>query len=122
MSGTGSAEKPGILQVHAHGCVESSRGLEDPKLPLSVPTGVQLAPTSPKLVEGELCELPLYGVLRSSYDPHRLSQPVLRLTAKVRLFRGSAVVPTILSLLSRAPKGRPRCTLPDTKELLSAWC
>jgi hypothetical protein len=42
--------------------------------------------------------------------------------AKVRLFRGSAVVPTILSLLSRAPKGRPRCTLPDTKELLSAWC
>jgi hypothetical protein len=28
-------------------------------------SGLQLAPTSPKLVEGELCELPLYGVLRS---------------------------------------------------------
>src|SRR5919107_1769784 len=63
---SGSAEEPGILQWHAQGCVESSRGLEDPILPLSAPTGLWFAPISPKLVEGELCELPLYGVLRSS--------------------------------------------------------
>jgi hypothetical protein len=31
--------------------------LEDPNLSLSAPTGVQLRPTSPKLVEGEFCEL-----------------------------------------------------------------
>ena len=52
-SGAGSAEGPGILQRHAQGCVERSRGLEDPNLPLSVPTGVQLAHTSPKLVKDE---------------------------------------------------------------------
>jgi hypothetical protein len=57
MPGAGSAEEPGILQRHAQGCVEPSGGLEDSKLPLSAPTGVQLAPTSPMLVEGELCEL-----------------------------------------------------------------
>jgi hypothetical protein len=66
MSGAGSAGEPGILQRHGQGCVEGSRGLEDPKVPLSIPTGVQLVPTSPKLVKGELCELPLYGVLGSS--------------------------------------------------------
>jgi hypothetical protein len=55
--GRGSAEEPGIVQRHAQRCVEPSRGPEDPNLPLSVPTGVQLAPTSPKLVEGEFCEL-----------------------------------------------------------------
>jgi hypothetical protein len=63
--GRGSAEEPGIVQRHAQGCVERLRGLVDPKLPLSAPTGVQLAPASPKLVEGRFCELPLYGVLRS---------------------------------------------------------
>jgi hypothetical protein len=52
MSGAGSAEEQGILQRHTQGCVEASRGLEDSKLPLSAPTGVQLAPRSPKLVEG----------------------------------------------------------------------
>jgi hypothetical protein len=57
MSGAGSAEEPGIVQRSGQGCVEPSRGLEDPKLPLSVPTGVQLAPTSPKLVEDAFCEV-----------------------------------------------------------------
>jgi len=31
----------GIVQRHGQGCVESSRGLEDPNLLLSAPTGVQ---------------------------------------------------------------------------------
>ena len=48
--GRGSAEKPGDLQRPGQACVDPSGGLEDPKLPLSAPTGVQLAPTSPKLV------------------------------------------------------------------------
>ena len=52
MSGTGSAEVPGVLQRPSQGCVEPLRGLEDLMVPLSVPTGVQLPPTSPKLVEG----------------------------------------------------------------------
>src|SRR5215217_7001830 len=64
--GQGSAEEPGILQRHDQGCVDVSLGSTDPILPLSAPTGVQLAPRSLKLVEGELCVLPLYGVLRSS--------------------------------------------------------
>jgi hypothetical protein len=51
-SGAGSAWEPGLLQRHAQGCVEPSRGLEDPNLPLSAPTGVQLAPTSPECVVG----------------------------------------------------------------------
>ena len=54
MSGAGSAEEPGLLQRHAQGCVECSRGLEDANLPLSAPTGVQLAPTSPMFVEMEV--------------------------------------------------------------------
>ena len=60
-----SAEEPEILQRHDQGCVNRLRGLEDPKLPLSTSTGVQLAPASPKLVEGVFCELLcLDGVLR----------------------------------------------------------
>jgi hypothetical protein len=51
ISGAGSVEERGILQRHGQGCVERSEGLEDPILPLSVPTGVQLGPTSPRLVE-----------------------------------------------------------------------
>jgi len=66
MSGAGSAGEPGILQSHPQGHVGPSRGLEDANLPLSGPTGVQLAPTSPKLVEGVYSELRLYGVLRGS--------------------------------------------------------
>jgi hypothetical protein len=65
MSGAGSAEEPGILKHHAQGCVDPSRGLGDPILPLSAPTDGQLAPTSPKLVEGTFCELlHLDGALR----------------------------------------------------------
>ena len=45
----GSAEKSGFLKRHGQWCVGPSLGLEDPNLPLSIPTGVQLAPTSPKL-------------------------------------------------------------------------
>jgi hypothetical protein len=51
MSGAGPADEAGVLQRHAQGCVEPWRRLGDPKLPLPAPTGVQLAPTSPKLVE-----------------------------------------------------------------------
>jgi hypothetical protein len=98
-------------------------GSTHPNLPLSVPTGVQsslLHPRSSGKVNcanfrctafSEVHTIPIGSLSPFSDSP-----------AKVRLFRGSAVVPTILSLLSRAPKGRPRCTLPDTKELLSAWC
>jgi hypothetical protein len=43
----------GILQRPGQGCVERLRGLEEPDLPLSVPTGVQLAPASPKLVHDQ---------------------------------------------------------------------
>jgi hypothetical protein len=57
MSGAGSAEEPGILQRHAQGCVEPSAGLEDPNLPLSAPSSVQFAPTSPKLVEEQFSEV-----------------------------------------------------------------
>jgi hypothetical protein len=35
--GAGSAEEPGVLQRDAQGCVDPSRGFEDPKLPLSAP-------------------------------------------------------------------------------------
>jgi hypothetical protein len=63
MSGAGSAEEPGILQRHTQGCVEPSRGLEDPNLPVWAPTGVQLAPTSPKLVEEEFWEGDIASVL-----------------------------------------------------------
>ena len=52
ISGVGSAEELGIAQRHGQGCVEPSGGLEDPKFPLWALTGVQLAPTSPKLAEG----------------------------------------------------------------------
>jgi hypothetical protein len=48
-SGAGSAEESVILQGHGQGGVEASRGLEDPILPLSAPTGMQLAPTSQKV-------------------------------------------------------------------------
>jgi hypothetical protein len=41
MSGTGSAEEPGILQRPGQGRVETLRGLEDPNIPLSDLTGVQ---------------------------------------------------------------------------------
>jgi hypothetical protein len=59
----GSAEEEGILQQHDQGCIERLRGLEDFNVPHSAP-GVQLAPTSPNLVESECCELRLDGVLR----------------------------------------------------------
>ena len=61
----GSAEEPAILQRHGQECGEASRGIEDPNLPLSTPTGAQLALTSPKLVEGRFSELRLDRVLGS---------------------------------------------------------
>ena len=41
--------------------VERLRGPEDPKLPLSASNGVQLAPTFPKTMEDEFCDLRLEG-------------------------------------------------------------
>src|SRR5829696_8389829 len=41
-----------------------------------------------------------------AHDPHRLSQSVLRIARHTGSFRGSAIVPTILSFLSRALKRR----------------
>jgi hypothetical protein len=41
LPGAGSAEEPGVLQRPGQACVEPSRGLEDPPLPLVAPTGVQ---------------------------------------------------------------------------------
>jgi hypothetical protein len=58
--------EPGILQRPGQGCVEPARGFEDPKLPLSVPPGVQLAPTSPKLVDGGF-----YEVRQKSFKDHQ---------------------------------------------------
>src|SRR5215218_1163607 len=43
------------------------------------------------------------GVWRGLYS-HRLSHPVLRIALHSRPFRGSVIVPTILSFLSRALK------------------
>src|SRR5215207_9329570 len=43
------------------------------------------------------------GVWRGLYS-HRLSHPVLRIARHTAPFRGSAIVPTILSFLSRALK------------------
>jgi hypothetical protein len=65
-------------------------------------------------VEEEFCELRRHGVLGSS--PNRLcevrairldSQRVLRIGRHSVPFRGSAIVPTILSFLSRAPEKVP---------------
>jgi hypothetical protein len=41
ISGAGLEEEQKILQRSSQGCVERLRGLEDPKLSLSTPTGVQ---------------------------------------------------------------------------------
>ena len=57
----------GLSAAWSQGCVEPWRGFEDPNLPLSIPNGVQLAPTSPKLVVCSYCELHcLVRLLRSS--------------------------------------------------------
>jgi hypothetical protein len=61
MSGTGSAEEPGVLQRYGQGCVGPSRGFRDTNLPLSVPTGVQPALISPKLVQSRFSEVRLNG-------------------------------------------------------------
>ena len=70
---------------------------------------------SPEFVEWGFSEvgLPLYGVLSTlpnklcEVHTHRLSQSVLRIGSQSVLFRGSAIVPTRLSFLSRAPKKVP---------------
>ena len=63
----------GIIQWHGQGCVERLRGLEDPNLSLSIPSDVQLAPTSPKLVEGASLlknpSTPLPGLLQGLKTP-----------------------------------------------------
>jgi hypothetical protein len=41
--------------VYVRGVSNACGGLEVPNLPLSAPTGVQLATISPKLVEGVFC-------------------------------------------------------------------
>src|SRR5215203_5611007 len=78
--------------------------------PKSVGTRVLLSQRSG--ATGIACELRRDGVLRSSAirlsakcTPHRLSQRVLRNGSHSAPFRGSAIVPTILSFLSRALKG-----------------
>jgi hypothetical protein len=48
-------------------------------------------------------------VLRTHHAPSTLSQSVLRIASHTRSFQGSAIVPTILSFLSRALK---RCLHP----------
>ena len=63
--GTDRQRNEGIPQQHAQGCVEPSRGLEDPNLPLSVPLGMQFAPASRTLVESKHRELRLVRILRS---------------------------------------------------------
>ena len=57
----GSAEESSIVQRLCQGCVGPSRGLEDPKRPLSAPTGVQL-------VEAMFCLVRFDGILRSSHQ------------------------------------------------------
>src|SRR5215210_5312514 len=56
----------------------------------------QVYSCTPKCLEG--------AFLRSKHAPHRLSQSVLRIASHTRPFRGSAIVPTRLSFLSRALK------------------
>jgi hypothetical protein len=66
MSGGGSAEEFEILQRHPQGCVEPLRGLVDPNVPLSAPTGAARFYIF-ELVEGVFSEVEhlLYGILRS---------------------------------------------------------
>jgi hypothetical protein len=59
----------GIVQRDGQGCVERLRGLGDPNVPLSIPTGVQLAPTSPKLMEGSFCDVRRQKVSKVSQSP-----------------------------------------------------
>src|SRR5215213_3369699 len=76
-------------------------------------------PYSPECVEGEFSEveLPLYRVLRSSHDPRRLSQSVLRIALHKGPFGGSAIVPTQSHPFS--PEPRKRC-LPILLSFLSS--
>jgi hypothetical protein len=69
MSGTGSAEEPEVLQRPGHACVDPSRGLADPKFRLSTPTGVQLAPTSRKLVKGQFSTKFLIAISEPCHVP-----------------------------------------------------
>jgi hypothetical protein len=78
--GRGLAEEPGILKRCAQGCVEPSRGLDDPNVPLSVATGAARFYIF-ELVERVFSEveLLLYGVLRRSPAPSaalRVCEPV----------------------------------------------
>jgi hypothetical protein len=55
MSRAGSAEESGIVQRHGQGCVSNPHeGSKILTFLFRTPTGVQLPPTSPKLVEGEI--------------------------------------------------------------------
>jgi hypothetical protein len=63
------------------------------------PAGASLHLYLPECVVGAFCELRLGGVLR-------LSQRVLRFSRHSAPFRGSEIVPTRLSFLSRVPKRR----------------
>src|SRR5215212_4883574 len=63
---------------------------------------------SHQCLEEKFCELRHYGVLRSSHDPYRLSQSVLRIALHSGPFRGLGDCPnTISSFLSRAPQKVP---------------
>jgi len=95
----GSAEETRISQRHDQGCVECSRGLEDSKLPLSTPTSVQLAPTSPECVESVFYELRHNGVLRS---PHGPTSGEMGLRWSCQGYSGSLLAPEVYGTARRA--------------------
>src|SRR5215216_3468968 len=90
----------------------------------SGPRRTSPTPYSPDCVGVKFCELLRRdGVLRSSHDPDRLSQSVLRKGSHSVPFRGSAIVPTILFFLSRAPEKVPPpiCTKVSHEECALFW-
>ena len=88
------------------------------------PRRTSSTPYSPDCVGVKFCEsIRRDRGLGSSHDPHRFSQSVLRIGGHSVPFRGSAIVPTILFFLSRAPEKVPPpvCTKVSHEECGLFW-
>jgi hypothetical protein len=90
LPGAGSAEEMGILSRHGQGYVEPSRGLEDPILPLSTPTGLQLLNlrSSWKVSSANylaMTELSEVCSLASTRNPYVMEKVFVQTTQQIRL-------------------------------------
>jgi hypothetical protein len=79
-----------MLQRPGQGCVEHSRGLEDPKLPLSTPTGLQLLNlrSSWKVSSANyfaMTELSEACSLASTRNPHVMEKVFVQTMQQMRL-------------------------------------